>query len=91
MHNEFRAELDGAGVSQTHLFQQARQGRPLRGVGTAGALHDRNARRLQIAAVERRNAAGTVRIKSSAETQTCKQNAKKPRKRSSKQLSTLTL
>jgi hypothetical protein len=32
------AELDRAGVSQAHLLQQARQGRPLRGAGTAAAL-----------------------------------------------------
>ena len=33
------AELGGAGVSQAHPLQQARQRRPLRGVGAAGALH----------------------------------------------------
>ena len=32
------AELDGAGVSQTHLLQQGRQGRPLRGLGTAATF-----------------------------------------------------
>ena len=31
----YQAELDRAGVSQTHLLQQARQRRPFRGVGTA--------------------------------------------------------
>ena len=33
------AELDGAGVSEAHLLQQARQGRPLRGLGAAGTLY----------------------------------------------------
>ena len=32
------AELGGAGLSQAHPLQQARQGRPLRGLGAAGAL-----------------------------------------------------
>ena len=32
------AELGGAGVSQAHPLQQARQRRPLRGLGAAGAL-----------------------------------------------------
>ena len=37
------AELGGAGVSQTHPLQQARQGRPLRGLGTAASLLQRDA------------------------------------------------
>ena len=45
------AELGGAGVSQAHPLQQARQRRPLRGVGTAGALFGRGSRGLQITAV----------------------------------------
>src|SRR5258705_5081045 len=32
------AELDGAGLSQARLLQQARQGRALRGMGTAATL-----------------------------------------------------
>ena len=38
------AKLGGAGVSQTHLLQQAREGRPLRGVGAAQAVQRGNAR-----------------------------------------------
>ena len=34
------AELGGAGVSQAHPLQQARQGRPLRGLGTAALLSE---------------------------------------------------
>ena len=34
------AELGRAGLSQAHPLQQARQGRPLRGLGAAGALRD---------------------------------------------------
>ncbi len=45
------AELGGAGVSQTHSLQQARQGRALCGLGTAEALFRRGSRGLQIAAV----------------------------------------
>ena len=44
------AELDRASVSEAHLLQRARQGRPLRGVGTAAALRLRGARRLQVVA-----------------------------------------
>ena len=45
------AELDRARVSQAHLLQQARQGRPLRSVGRAAALRGRAARGVQIVAV----------------------------------------
>ncbi len=44
------AELGGAGVSQTHPLQQARQRRALRGLGTAATLFRRGSRGLQIAA-----------------------------------------
>ena len=37
-------ELDGEGVSEAHLLQQARQRRTLCGLGTAGAIHARAAR-----------------------------------------------
>ena len=39
------AQLDGAGVSQARPLQQARQGRALRGVGTAGASPRNSGRR----------------------------------------------
>ena len=45
------AQLGGAGVSQTDPLQQAPQGRPLCGLGTAEALFRRGSRGLQIAAV----------------------------------------
>ncbi len=45
------AELDREGVSQAHLLQQARQRRPLRGVGTAGAPGVGPARGVQVATV----------------------------------------
>ena len=35
------AELGGAGLSEADPLQQARQGRPFRGVGAAGSLHRR--------------------------------------------------
>jgi hypothetical protein len=44
------SELDRAGVSQTHPLQQARQRRPLCGLGTAGALFRRGSRGLQTTA-----------------------------------------
>ncbi len=44
-------ELGRTGVSQTDPLQQARQGRPLRGVGAAEGLFRRGSRGLQIAAV----------------------------------------
>ena len=40
------AELDGEGVSQAHLLQQARQRRPLRGLGATGTLYGRTPCRL---------------------------------------------
>ena len=40
------AELDRAGLPQPHLLQQARQGRPLRGLGAAGPLPPRAPRGL---------------------------------------------
>ena len=43
-------ELGREGLSQAHPLQQARQRRPLRGLGTAGALHCRDAGVVQIAA-----------------------------------------
>ena len=43
-------ELDGKSLSQAHSLQPARQGRPLRGVGTAASLFGRAARRLQATA-----------------------------------------
>ena len=45
------AELDRAGVSQAHLLQQGRQGRPLRRLGAAAALRGRGARGVQVAAL----------------------------------------
>ena len=45
------AELGGAGVSQADPLQQARQGRPLRGLGTAETPYRRDSRGLQIAAL----------------------------------------
>ena len=45
------AQLGGAGVSQTDPLQQAAQGRPLCGLGTAEALFRRGSRGLPIAAV----------------------------------------
>ena len=45
------AELGGAGLSQAHPLQPARQGRPLRRLGAAGALHRGAARRVQVAAL----------------------------------------
>ena len=45
------AELGGEGVSQAHPLQQARQGRPLRGLGTAATLFRRDARGVQITAL----------------------------------------
>ena len=45
------AELDGAGVSQTHPLQQARKRRPLRGLGAAATLFRRGSRGLQITAL----------------------------------------
>jgi hypothetical protein len=47
-------KLGGAGVSQAHLLQQARQRRSLRGVGTAAAVQRRNAGGVQIAAIAQR-------------------------------------
>ena len=44
------AELGGAGVSQTDLLQQARQGRALCGLGAAEALFRRGSRGFQTAA-----------------------------------------
>ena len=44
------AELGGAGVSQAHPLQQARQRRALRGLGTAAALFRRGSRGLQTTA-----------------------------------------
>ena len=44
------AELGRAGVSQTHLLQQARQRRALCGLGTAATLFRRGSRGLQITA-----------------------------------------
>ena len=44
------AELGGEGVSQADPLQQAPQGRPFRGLGTAEALHGGTARGLQITA-----------------------------------------
>ena len=49
------AELDGEGLSQAHLLQQARQGRSLRGVGAAGTLYGRTPCRLPFTAGPRRN------------------------------------
>jgi hypothetical protein len=43
-------ELDGAGVPQPHPLQQARQRRPLRGLGAAATLVRRGSGGLQIAA-----------------------------------------
>jgi hypothetical protein len=43
-------KLSRAGLSQTHPLQQARQRRPLRSLGTAGALHRRDASVIQIVA-----------------------------------------
>ena len=45
------AELGGAGVSQAHPLQQARQGRALRGLGAAEAAHGRDPRWFQIAPI----------------------------------------
>ena len=42
-------ELGGEGLSQADPLQQARQGRPLRGVGTAAALRRGDARVVQVA------------------------------------------
>ena len=42
-------DVGPARLSQPHLLQRGRQGRPLRRVGTAGALHCRAPRRLQVA------------------------------------------
>jgi pimeloyl-ACP methyl ester carboxylesterase len=44
-------QLGRACLSPAHLPQRGRQGRPLRGVGTAGALRHRGPRRVQIAAL----------------------------------------
>ncbi len=44
------AELGGEGVSQAHPLQQAPQGRPFRGVGTAGVLRLRDACSVQVTA-----------------------------------------
>jgi len=43
---------DGAGVSQTDPLQQAAQGRPLCGLGTAEALFRRGSRRLPVPAIQ---------------------------------------
>jgi hypothetical protein len=43
----YQAELDRAGVSQTHLLQQARQRRPFRSVGTASELPPQQRLRLR--------------------------------------------
>ena len=55
------AELGRAGVSQTHPLQQARQGRPLRGLGTAGTLYCRDPRGIQIAALALRDLACPIK------------------------------
>ena len=48
------AQLGGAGISgQPHPLQRARPGRPLRRLGTAGAVLQRDARRVPLAAVIR--------------------------------------
>ena len=49
----FRAPRSWAetGLSQSHLLQRGRQGRPLRGLGGARALHRRAAGRLQVSAL----------------------------------------
>ena len=48
------AQLGRELVPQRQLLQRGRQGRPLRRVGGAGALHDRGASRFQVTAVARR-------------------------------------
>ena len=45
------AELGGAGLSQADPLQQARQGRPLRGLGTAGTLRQGGRSGLQVTAL----------------------------------------
>ena len=62
------AELGRAGLSQAHPLQQARQRRPLRGLGAAGALRERDARGVPVAAlaVERSGGARTSAARSSA-------------------------
>lgn len=47
-------ELDGAGVSQSHLSQHGRQRRTLRGLGTAATVRGRGSRRLQAASLDDR-------------------------------------
>jgi hypothetical protein len=44
------AQLGRAGISQTHPLQQARQRRPLCGLGTTSTLFRRGSRRLQTTA-----------------------------------------
>jgi hypothetical protein len=53
-------ELDRAGVSQTDPLQQARQRRPLRGLGTAPAAFGRSSRGLQIATSPSGDVAGCI-------------------------------
>src|SRR5439155_7737769 len=52
------AELDRAGVSQARLLQEARQRRPLRGVGTAGPPSVGSARGVQVVTVVQRSCGG---------------------------------
>ncbi len=60
LHGVPRRDLSGAAplgrerLSQPHLLQRSRSGRPLRGLGGAGALHRRAARGISVAPLDNR-------------------------------------